>query len=126
MPHTSPLTGAIDSTRDAIVDTKDNLADAASRVQDKVSSKFDNGRTAAANKLADAAESLHERVNRIGEIGHDAADRVDATARYLKKHSAKEMASDLGELVRAHPGKSLLVAAAAGFIVARAFRSSND
>ena len=127
------LSGAMDTTRDAISDAKSSIADASSRVQDKVSdlgrkasSKFDNGRLATADKLESAAETLHDRVNRFGEIGHETADRVDATARYVRKNGAKEMASDVGELVKAHPGKALLVAAAVGFLAARALRSSGN
>jgi ElaB/YqjD/DUF883 family membrane-anchored ribosome-binding protein len=116
MSHDNALSGAMESTRDAIADTKDKVSD----LGRKASSKFDVGRIAAADKLESAAETLHERVNRFGEIGHDTADRVDATA--------KEMASDVGDLVKAHPGKALLVAAAVGFLAARALRGngSND
>jgi ElaB/YqjD/DUF883 family membrane-anchored ribosome-binding protein len=131
MAHDNALSGAMESTRDAIADTKSTISDASARVQDKASelgrkasSKFDAGRIAAADKLESAAETLHDRVNRFGEIGHDTADRVDATARYIRKNGAKEMVSDVGELVKAHPGKALLVAAAVGFLAARALRGS--
>jgi ElaB/YqjD/DUF883 family membrane-anchored ribosome-binding protein len=124
MSHDNALSGAMESTRDAIADTKDKVSD----LGRKASSKFDVGRIAAADKLESAAETLHERVNRFGEIGHDTADRVDATARYIRKNGAKEMASDVGDLVKAHPGKARLVAAAVGFLAARALRGngSND
>jgi ElaB/YqjD/DUF883 family membrane-anchored ribosome-binding protein len=125
MAHDNALSGAMESTRDSISDATSRVQDKVSDLGKKASSKFDAGRIAAADKLESAAETLHERVNRFGEIGHDTADKVDATARYIRKNGAKEMASDVSELVKAHPGKALLVAAAVGFLAARAFRSSN-
>ncbi len=124
MAHDNALSGAMETTRDTLTDATAKVQDKVSDLGRKASSKFEAGRLATADKLESAAETLHDRVNRFGEIGHDTADKVDATARYIRKNGAKEMASDVSELVKAHPGKALLVAAAVGFLAARAFRSS--
>ena len=53
---------------------------------------------------------------------HDAADKVEATAQYVRQHDVQDMMADLENLVRRHPGQSLIAAAAVGFLLGRAFK----
>jgi ElaB/YqjD/DUF883 family membrane-anchored ribosome-binding protein len=123
---------AVDSPRNVLSQAKAAISDAASRVQDKAADlgrsagdALHTGRGVAADKLDNAALNLHERAEQASELGHAAANKVGVTARYVREHGVKEVVSDVEELVRAHPGKSLLVAAAVGFLAARALRSND-
>jgi hypothetical protein len=86
-------------------------------------------RDAIANTLDRAGAKLHTAADtlpggeRVAEIAHGAADKLEASGQYLHEHGAKEMMDDLEKLVRAHPGKSLLAVALLGVLVGRAFRN---
>ena len=54
------------------------------------------------------------------------ADKVGETAKYVRSHGAKDILSDVEHFVRKNPGKSVIAAAAVGFLVDRALRSSSD
>jgi ElaB/YqjD/DUF883 family membrane-anchored ribosome-binding protein len=133
MNNEAAVPSATDSTRSAIAHAKSVIGDAATRVQDKAADigrsagdALHAGRGVAADKLDDAALKIHDRAEQASELGHAAANRVGQAGRYVREHGAKEVMSDVEELVRTHPGKSLLVAVAVGFLAARAFRSNND
>ena len=76
----------------------------------------------AATRLQAKAENV-TGVEKSAEQTHGAADRMETTAQFLREHGAKEMMAEIEAVVKAHPGKSLLAAAAVGFLAARALRS---
>jgi ElaB/YqjD/DUF883 family membrane-anchored ribosome-binding protein len=114
---------------------KESLSDAAKTMKDKTQefgrdamNKIEENRVSAADALHNAASSLHQKADKLPngpDIAHSAADRVEAVASYLQGHDAKQMMSDVETVVRRNPGPSLLVAGALGFLIGRAFRSSN-
>ena len=55
-------------------------------------------------------------------MAHTAADKLEATADYVREHDVKDMISDVERFVKDHPSQSLIAAAAVGFLVGRAFR----
>src|SRR4051794_23090030 len=94
------------------------------KIQDlgrNVQEKIDETRIPAAGKLQSAASALHRKADslpgggKVTGLAHGAADKIQATADYLRRHDTSDMAADLGACVRRHPGQSLLVALAAGF-----------
>jgi ElaB/YqjD/DUF883 family membrane-anchored ribosome-binding protein len=132
MSNETAVPATNDSTGDKVAHAKGVFTDAAARVHDKVidlgrsaGEKLHASRGAAADKLDDAALNLHDRAEQASELGHAAANRVGASARYIRDHGTKEIVADVEEIVRTHPGKSLLVAAVVGFLAARAFRSND-
>jgi ElaB/YqjD/DUF883 family membrane-anchored ribosome-binding protein len=70
--------------------------------------------------MHDAADSGAEK---ISNVVHSVAEGVQSTATYLREHDTKQMMSDVEDIVRRNPGQSLLIAAAVGFLVGRAFRN---
>lgn len=92
--------------------------------------KVNEQRKAAAHALGTAAGTLHEAAanlpvgERVTSIGHATADKMESAADYLGEHDARDMMSDLGRFMRRHPGRSLIAAAAVGFLVGRSFRRS--
>jgi ElaB/YqjD/DUF883 family membrane-anchored ribosome-binding protein len=114
----------------------DQLSGVASQAKEKISGmgrtaadKIDDNRDTVAGGLETAASSLHEKADSIpgGEkvtrIAHTAADKLSTTADYVRQHDVNSMMADVQELVKKNPGPALLVAAAAGYLVARAFSS---
>lgn len=115
--------------------TKESLSDAAKTMKDKTQefgrdamNKIEENRVSAAGALHNAASSMHQKADKLPngpDIAHSAADRVEAVASYLQGHDTKQMMADVETVVRRNPGPSLLVAGALGFLIGRAFRSSN-
>lgn len=71
-----------------------------------------------------AAFSLHERADRlpsgtVARAAHTTADALQSTADYFRYQDLRGAARDLRQLVKRHPGATLLVAGALGFLLAR-------
>jgi ElaB/YqjD/DUF883 family membrane-anchored ribosome-binding protein len=124
-----------DTLSDTAQNVKDNVADAASTAKQKVSDvgrqateKIDEKRGPAADALQSAASTIHEKAEDLpgGEtvrsVAHSAAEKLESTAGYIREHNMGAMVSDVEGIVKRNPGPSLLVAAAIGFLIGRAFR----
>ena len=116
----------------------EKLSDAATQVKDKVSDmgraaaeKIDDNREAAAGGLDRAAETLHENAEslpggeKIANLAHTTADKLTSTAEYVRERDVSGMMSDVEALVKKNPGPALIAAAVVGFLVGRAFSSSD-
>ena len=55
----------------------------------------------------------------VGSFADAAAERVEATADYLRNTGATRMREDLETLVKRNPGPAILVAATVGFLIGR-------
>lgn len=113
------------------------LSSAATDMKDKVTDlgrsaaeKLDIDRDTAAGGIDKAASALHGTAEnlpggeKVAHLAHATADKLSATAEYVRSHDANRMMSDVETLVKNNPGPSLIAAAVVGFLVARAF--SND
>ena len=131
-------TGFTSSASDAASKAGSQISDAASQAKEKVSSvgrtaanKIDENRDSAAGGLESAASTLHDKADSLpgGEkvtgLAHSAADKLGATADYVREHDVNGMMADLERLVKNNPGQSLLAAAVVGFLVGRTFSSSD-
>jgi ElaB/YqjD/DUF883 family membrane-anchored ribosome-binding protein len=85
----------------------------------------DAQRRPVAARLEHAASGLHQQTDRVAGVAHSAADKVQATADYVRGNRVSAMAKDVGNLVRRYPAQALVVAAVAGFVVARVIRPRN-
>ena len=116
----------------------DKLSDTAGKMKDKVSEmgetaadKIDDNRDAAAEGLEKAAAALHEKAEglpggeKVSDLAHVTAEKLNSTAEYVREHDVKSMMTDVQSLVRKNPGPSLLAAVAVGFLIGRAFSSSD-
>ena len=112
------------------------LNDVASQAKDKLSDlgrsaadKIDGNRETAAGGLETAASTLHQQADslpggeKVASVAHSAADKLSATADYVREHDVTGMMGDVERLVKANPGPALVAAAVLGFLVARAFTS---
>ncbi len=99
-----------------------NLQDGAIRAQDLASEAFRTGRTATADALDGAATRMNAGTDSLAHAGHAAADRLGASAAYVRDHGAKAMVGDIESMIKANPGKFLIGALVVGFMAGRAFR----
>ena len=109
----------------------DQVSNAANKATEKAQElgrtmvgKLEENRVAAAGALHNAASTLDDKADRLPngpEMAHSAADKVHAVANYMERHDTKQMMADMEDVVKRNPGPALLVAAAMGFLFARAF-----
>lgn len=77
------------------------------------------------DSVLDAAASLHEGADslpggeKVAAAAHTAANAMESTAAYFQDRDFEDMAADLKDVARRHPGATLLTAAALGFLLAR-------
>jgi ElaB/YqjD/DUF883 family membrane-anchored ribosome-binding protein len=127
-----------DSLAEGTQKIKDTLSDAANRAQHKgkelgraAIEKIEQGRQTAAGSLQSAATTLHQTaddlpgVQTARSMTHTVASRLESVAGYLRDHDTKRMMTDVERAVKNHPGQSMLIAIGVGFLVGRAFRSSD-
>jgi ElaB/YqjD/DUF883 family membrane-anchored ribosome-binding protein len=102
--------------------TKTRASEFGQRVVDAIDERKDamaTGMESAASLVRDKAESLPGG-DRIVRAAETAADAMESAADYVREQDLRDMATDVGQLVKRHPGATLLVAAALGFVLARA------
>ncbi len=115
-------------TRDEVLNEGDAPKDQPTSI-DRAAEAINAARLRAADTMDSAANSMHARADnlpgtrKLAEVTHRAADKVGAGAQYLRDHRTGEMVDDLLQLIREHPGKSVLAALALGFMTARALRT---
>ena len=100
------------------------LADGSSRTPEKASGALHSGRIAVADGLDSAAARLNDGGDRVAGAAHDAADKLEVSASYVRKNNRGAMLRDMQDIVKAHPGKVVLGAVVLGFLAGRAFRRS--
>jgi len=88
--------------------------------------KLDEARDETGGALHSAASSVR-RAGREGSAAIDncstrTADRLDATASYIEDHDLGDAFTGLRRFARKHPTRSLVAAAAIGFLAGSAFR----
>lgn len=82
-------------------------------------------RDRAAGAMDTLASSLHDKAQtlpggeKIVRAAQTAADTMEGAADYLRDQDLRAMLSDVQRLVKRHPGATLLVVAAVGFLLAR-------
>jgi ElaB/YqjD/DUF883 family membrane-anchored ribosome-binding protein len=88
--------------------------------------KLDEARDETGGALHSAASSVR-RAGRQSSAAIDncstrTADRLDATASYIENHDLGDAFTGLRKFARRHPTRSLMAAAAIGFLAGSAFR----
>ena len=107
------------AARDLTQRVRDTASDAAAAIGDS--------RSTAAQGLDTAASALHERADNlpggdtVRNFARSTADRLSSSADYMRSHDAGRMASDAESFVKSNPGPALVIAAAFGFLLGRAF-----
>lgn len=108
---------------------KSDLKSTAADLGAAAGEQLDNGRTAAASGIDQAAASLHGHAQdlpggeRVAGFAHNAANKLSSTADYIREHDLSAMVEDMKALVKKNPVPALLGAAAIGFLLAKSFSS---
>jgi ElaB/YqjD/DUF883 family membrane-anchored ribosome-binding protein len=131
----STTSGMGDTLNDTAQNVKDKIGDFASTAKQTGSDvgtqamdKVEEKRGPAADALQNAASTIHAKEEDLpgGEtvrsVAHSAAEQLEATAGYMRAHDVRAMISDVEEVIKRNPGRSLLIAAATGFLIGRVFR----
>jgi ElaB/YqjD/DUF883 family membrane-anchored ribosome-binding protein len=115
---------ATERISDVAAAAKQKAYEAGRQATDQVDAK----RGPTADALENAASTVHKTAESLpgGEtvrsMAHSTAEKLESTAGYIREHDVKAMFSDVENVVRRNPGPSLLIAAALGFLIGRAFR----
>ncbi len=125
---TDDANDAMQSVKDKVTETASNVKQKAAEAGRQVAGNIDQKRGPAADALHSAASTIHEKAESLPggdtakNVVHSAADKLESTAGYIREHDVRAMVSDVEDIVKRNPGPSLLVAAAIGFLIGRAFR----
>jgi hypothetical protein len=68
---------------------------------------------------------MHSSSDKLSGVAHSAADKLQATADYVRRTDLNGMVEDVQDIVKRYPKESLAVAAILGFLVARGLRGSD-
>jgi ElaB/YqjD/DUF883 family membrane-anchored ribosome-binding protein len=101
-------------------DAKESLTELGRRAADKL----EDSRDSTARALDKTATSLHSGADQFSHVGHYAADRLQATADYVRETDLESIFDDVQNLVRRYPAQALAGAAILGFLVARGLSRS--
>jgi len=116
---------------DAADTTVSKVTDKVTEMGTQVKDKVDANRNVAAQGLEQAASTIRDKADSlpggetVTDLAHTAADKLTATAGYVRDTDVNTMMADVETLVKKNPGPALMAAAVVGFLVGRAF-SGND
>lgn len=101
------------------------------REESREESMFDRAKKTAADKLHQAAQSLHDKSESNGsqilgqefeQYGHRTADWLNRTADYVSDVNPQQIKADLEKQVQQNPGRTLLIAGGIGLLLGAMFR----
>ena len=99
------------------------IEDRADRYVDNVSHRA----RSASEATRDAARNLqNERADVVSEAFDWVSEQIDEAADYFEQRDARELANDVGDVIREHPAITLGGLATAGFLTARFLRASDE
>lgn len=93
--------------------------------------RIDEGIRSAASGMESAAASLHQTADNLPGVdtarrmAHSTADKLSASADYIREHDVDTMVTGVRAVVRKNPGESLIIAGIIGFLIGRAFTRNN-
>lgn len=106
---------------DKAKEAKEALADLGQKAADRLEGSSQSTSVA----LERTATALHSGSDQVSGLGHSAAERLRASADYLRETDLQTIGEDIQGLVRRYPGPSLAAAAVLGFLIARGLRSGD-
>jgi gas vesicle protein len=91
---------------------KESLNDLGPKTEDRMG----GSRESTAKALAWTATSLHSQTDKMSQLAHSAADRIQVGADYLRERDVERIVEDVRAVVKKYPGRSLAAAAILGFL----------
>jgi ElaB/YqjD/DUF883 family membrane-anchored ribosome-binding protein len=128
--HSSTAADTSDSSilKETVVDLTEKMRGKASEVSQKMSETIDEQRAAAASTLRNAATTLYTSAEslpgeKIKHIAQGAAEKIDQTSEYIRRHDASAVVNDVTQAIRRYPGRAIVVSLAVGFLLGRLLTS---
>jgi ElaB/YqjD/DUF883 family membrane-anchored ribosome-binding protein len=129
MSDRNPLDQSLKNSAEAVAERAGNrvnaIKESVSDVARTTAQTVDEGRQSAAERLGSAASAVRDRADqlpggpKVQQFAQATADRLSATADYMRSHDTKRMFADVARVVKNNPGPSLAIAAAFGFLIGR-------
>src|ERR1022692_658625 len=123
---TNEGTSTIGEVSSRVQDKAAELGHRASEFGHKAVGAIDAQRGSAANGLDSAAAGIHANADKlppnVSGFAHQTADKLGATANYVRGNKLEDMVSDLGKYVKANPAQALIGALVVGFLAGRMLR----
>jgi hypothetical protein len=94
----------------------------------RAAERVNETRSSAASGLESAASTIRERAEqlpggeKVTEIARSTADKLSATANYMRTHEVTDVVAGVKRIIRRNPGQAFLAAAVVGFLAGRALR----
>ncbi len=117
------LSGTMDRTREAVGEARERVQDVAGKVNERLSEVDMN------EKFGEVQEAARRRASKAKEV---AQEQYAVRSEQLKDGYSKvqdnmhTVSDDLGSFVRQNPGRAVLIAAGAGFLIGMLFRGRRD
>jgi ElaB/YqjD/DUF883 family membrane-anchored ribosome-binding protein len=115
---------------ETIASTAQRVKNEAVEIGQDAADKIDEKREPVASAFEAAATSLHVNADslpggeKVANLAHKTADRLQDTADYVRERDIRTMLGDVERFIKNHPAESLAVAAGIGFFLGRVFRRS--
>jgi len=135
-PSTAPISqpGSGESGHSAVDQAKEKGQQAMDRAKEtgqQAARTAEEKANVGIDKAADATQGLANTLRgkadtmpneKMTDIAYQTAEKLEQGAEYLRGADASAMRGDLEDLIRRYPTQTLVVGAALGFLLARAFR----
>lgn len=99
-----------------------NFGDATSPLQDKAAAAVRTGRNAVADGIDSVASRLSAGGEHVADGARAAAEKMGSSATWLRDTSGRDMINSFENMVKAHPGRTVVGAVVVGFLVGRMLR----
>ena len=121
MAHVGEGTSTAARMKEEVAETAKGLKEKVTDIGRQTVDRIDAQREPAATTLSRTASALHQQGDKASTVAHATAEKLEATADYVRQNDVKAMAEDVGELVKRYPGQALAAAVVVGFLVGRVF-----
>ena len=129
--NTGMAQGLKDTARDKVDQLKSTASEAASRVRDQASGMVDERRTQVADRIGTygtavhrSAEALEQDDPNIAWLTHQAADRIDRVADYVRNRDFQQLKHDAEDVARRHPAAFFGGMFVAGLVVGNLLKAT--
>jgi hypothetical protein len=125
-PDVSTGRGTAARMKRDVTDKAQNVNEGLNDLGGKTAGRIDGSKDATAKVLAWTATSLHSRTDKMSQLAHSTADRIQVGSDYLRERDVERIMEDVRGMVKKYPGRSLAAAVILGFLIACSLRQSND
>lgn len=119
------LENAADKSTGAIRRFAKKISGTAEDLAERVASSADSAIDTLGEKIGDAGESIGDRSTGRGfleRVGRILASSMKSVGTYLEEKDLRDMAMDVGGVIKRNPGKTILIGAGVGYLIARRMR----